>query len=125
MRGIFFLAVLASIWGMWALRSVDLFGLDAVIRHQNAEPSAAKPFTVKGPYRWVRHPLYLLTLVFFWSYPVITTDRLLFNILWTLWVVIGARLEERELVEDFGDDYRDYQSKVPMLLPRSIRPVYL
>ncbi|NOQ69084.1 MAG: DUF1295 domain-containing protein [Gammaproteobacteria bacterium] len=123
MRSFFFLAILGSIWGMWALRFVDLFGLDAVARHQKAESSEAKPFTLRGPYRWVRHPLYLFTIIFFWSYPVITSDRLLFNILWTIWVIVGARLEEQELVEDFGDEYREYQSKVPMLFPRSFRPV--
>jgi protein-S-isoprenylcysteine O-methyltransferase Ste14 len=124
MRGIFFLGVVGTIWGMWALRFVDLFGIDAVIRQQMGELPAAKPFTVRGPYRWVRHPLYLFTIVFFWSFPVITTDRLLFNILWTTWVFAGARLEERELVEDFGDNYRLYQLKVPMLLPRSVRPAW-
>lgn len=124
MRGFFLLAVLGTIWGMWALRFVDLFGMDAVVRKQHGEPAAAKSFTVRGPYRWVRHPLYSFTIVFFWTYPVITTDRLLFNILWTIWVIIGSHLEEHELVEDFGDDYRDYQSKVPMLLPLSIHPAW-
>jgi protein-S-isoprenylcysteine O-methyltransferase Ste14 len=42
----------------------------------------------------------------------------LFNVLWTTWVVVGARLEERDLVELYGDAYRTYQRQVPMLLPR-------
>jgi len=122
MRSFFFLAIIGTCWGMWALRSVDMFGLDAVIKNHNDEPTAVKPFSIRGPYRWVRHPLYLFTIMLFWSYPVITADRLLLNVLWTLWIVIGTVLEERELVEDFGDDYRDYQAKVPMLLPRTLRP---
>jgi protein-S-isoprenylcysteine O-methyltransferase Ste14 len=109
---------------MWALRSVDMFGMDAVIKNQKDEQPVSKPFTVRGPYRWVRHPLYLFTIMLFWSCPVITADRLLLNVLWTLWIVIGTMLEERELIDDFGDDYRDYQAKVPMLLPRTLRPVY-
>ena len=123
MRCFFFLAVIGTGWGMWALRSVDMFGLDAVIKHHKDEASAPKPFSIRGPYRWVRHPLYLFTIVIFWSCPDITADRLLFNILWTLWVIVGTKLEERELVEDFGDAYREYQSKVPMLFPRGFRPV--
>lgn len=122
MRGFFLLAVVGTCWGMWALRSVDMFGLDAVIKHQKSETSQSKPFTVRGPYRWVRHPLYLFTIVIFWSCPVITADRLWFNIIWTIWVVVGAALEERELVDDFGDSYREYSKKVPMLVPHSIRP---
>jgi protein-S-isoprenylcysteine O-methyltransferase Ste14 len=124
MRSFFFLAIVGTCWGMWALRSVDMFGLDAVIKKHKDEPVAVKPFSVRGPYRWVRHPLYLFTIMLFWSYPVITADRLLLNVLWTLWIIVGTVLEERELVEDFGDDYRDYQAKVPMLLPRTLRPVY-
>lgn len=124
MRSFFFLSLLGTCWGMWALRSVDMFGLDAVIKNQKGESSIPKPFSVRGPYRWVRHPLYLFMIVLFWSCPVISVDRLLFNILWTVWVVVGTILEERELVDDFGDAYRDYQEKVPMLLPRGFRPVY-
>ena len=124
MRSFFFLAILGTCWGMWALRSVDMFGMDAVIKNQEDEQPLSRPFIVRGPYRWVRHPLYLFTIMLFWSCPVITADRLLFNVLWTLWIVIGTMLEEGELIDVFGDDYRDYQAKVPMLLPRTLRPLY-
>lgn len=124
MRIFFFLSLLGMCWGMWALRSVDMFGLDPIIRNLRARPSVSKPFTIRGPYRWVRHPLYLFMIVLFWSCPILTTDRLLFNILWTIWVIVGTILEERDLVDDFGDAYRAYQVNVPMLLPRGIRPAY-
>jgi len=52
-----------------------------------------------------------------WSCPDMTTDRLLFNVLWTGWIVIGAFLEERDLVAEFGDTYLEYQRKVPMFIP--------
>jgi hypothetical protein len=54
---------------------------------------------------------------------VITVDRLLHNTLWTLWIVIGATLEERDLVDCFGQSYRSYQQTVPMLVPNSLRPL--
>jgi len=59
----------------------------------------------------------------FWSHPVVSADRLLFNILWTGWVIVGTVLEERDMVAHFGDAYREYQAKVPMLLPLHIRPL--
>jgi protein-S-isoprenylcysteine O-methyltransferase Ste14 len=124
MRAFYFLSILGTCWGMWALRSVDMFGLDSIIKNLRAKPSPSKPFTIQGPYRWVRHPLYLFMIVLFWSCPILTTDRLLFNIMWTVWVIIGTILEERDLADDFGDAYRDYQAKVPMLFPRGIRPAY-
>ncbi len=71
----------------------------------------------EGAYRFVRHPLYLFMILLIWSTPRFSTDQLLFNVLWTLWIVVGTRLEERDLVADFGDTYRRYQVSVPMLLP--------
>jgi methanethiol S-methyltransferase len=56
-------------------------------------------------------------LVLIWSVPEISLDRLVFNALWTAWIVIGTILEERDLVTEFGDRYRHYQKVVPMLLP--------
>ena len=123
MRAFYFLSIVGIGWGMWSLRSIDMFGLDPIIENLRAKPSASIPFTIRGPYRWIRHPLYLFMIVLFWSYPCLTADRLLFNILWTIWVVIGTILEERDLVDDFGDAYRDYQATVPMLVPRGILPV--
>jgi protein-S-isoprenylcysteine O-methyltransferase Ste14 len=61
--------------------------------------------------------MYTLTLVLLWSYPDLTLDRLLLNLLWTSWIWVGSVLEERDLVEDFGDAYRGYRRRVPMLLP--------
>lgn len=124
LRVLFFLSIFGMFWGIWALRSVDMFGLDPVLKHLRAAPIQETPFTIRGPYRWVRHPLYLFMLVLFWSCPDLTTDRLLFNMMWTLWVVGATILEERDLEDDFGDAYRDYQAKVPMLLPRRLRPSY-
>ena len=52
-----------------------------------------------------------------WSYPDLTADRLLFNVLFTGWIIVGSVLEERDLVENYGEDYRSYQRRVPMLIP--------
>ena len=124
MRIFYLLSILGMCWGMWALRSIDMFGLDPILKNLRAKPSPSGPFTIRGPYRWVRHPLYLFMIVLFWSCPLMTADRLLFNILWTIWIVIGTILEERDLVDDFGAAYRDYQKNVPMLVPHGFLPAY-
>jgi protein-S-isoprenylcysteine O-methyltransferase Ste14 len=124
MRAFYFLSLMGLGWGMWALGSIDMFGLDPILENLRAKPSPSMPFTIRGPYRWVRHPLYLFMIVLFWACPSLTADRLLFNILWTIWVVIGTILEERDLVDDFGDAYRDYQANVPMLVPHGFNPAY-
>jgi protein-S-isoprenylcysteine O-methyltransferase Ste14 len=56
-------------------------------------------------------------LVLIWATPFMSTDRLLFNVLWTIWLVLGSYFEEGDLVAQYGDGYRRYQDAVPMLLP--------
>jgi protein-S-isoprenylcysteine O-methyltransferase Ste14 len=65
----------------------------------------------------VRHPQYFLTLVILWAYPDLTADRLLLDGMFTAWIVLGTMLEERDLIEDFGEDYIEYRQHVPMLIP--------
>jgi protein-S-isoprenylcysteine O-methyltransferase Ste14 len=104
-------------WGILALRGFDPFGtlpLRAALRG-TAMPSSA--LLVRGPYRYVRHPLYLFVLILIWATPRLSTDQLLFNLLWTFWIVVGTKLEERDLLIDFGQTYRQYQDSVPMLIP--------
>ena len=125
LRGFFVLSILGMVWGLLALRSVDMFGLSPILKRSNAKPSHVNQLTIRGPYRWVRHPLYLFMIILFWSAPVLTMDRLLFNALWTIWVVSATVLEERDLVADFGAAYRDYQLTVPMLVPKGFRPAYI
>ena len=119
-RTLFFLAVGGIIWGALALKGFDSLGLKPI--RDQVPDDARKPatLTVRGPYRWVRHPLYLFILLMIWSYPVLTVDRALFNVLWTLWIFAGSALEERDLVAEFGDRYREYQRNVPMLIPGRI-----
>jgi protein-S-isoprenylcysteine O-methyltransferase Ste14 len=74
-------------------------------------------FSATGPYLYVRHPIYFFTLILIWATPVMTVDRTLFNLLWTLWIIYGCFLEEKDLLMDFGEAYKQYQEKTPMLIP--------
>ena len=104
-------------WGAIALRGFDPCGVGPIRAHLRGHRLPDMPFVVRGPYRWVRHPLYCGIAVLFWTNPDITPDRLLFNVLWTAWIWIGLTLEETDLVNDFGDAYRRYQREVPALIP--------
>jgi protein-S-isoprenylcysteine O-methyltransferase Ste14 len=111
-------AVVVFVRSAYVLGSLfDPLGLMPIKRHLRGIADQRSAFVVKGPYRWVRHPLYSCILVLFWSTPDLTADRLLFNVLWTAWICVATVLEEADLVADFGDAYRDYRRKVPMLIP--------
>jgi protein-S-isoprenylcysteine O-methyltransferase Ste14 len=116
-RAISVLAIIGFSWGVRALGNFDTFGLVPIKVHLRGKQLRPPNFALRGPYLWIRHPLYFFMIVLIWSAPDVSSDRLVFNILWTLWMVVGSHLEERDLVADFGERYRDYQKTVPMLLP--------
>ncbi len=110
-------AITGFIWGVRALGEFDPFGTLPLKAALGGVRPPSLPLAARGPYRYVRHPLYLFMLVLIWSTPRLSTDQLLFNVLWTAWIVLGTRLEERDLLREFGQTYRQYQLSVPMLLP--------
>jgi protein-S-isoprenylcysteine O-methyltransferase Ste14 len=116
-RAISVLAIIGFSWGVRALRNFDTFGLVPIKVHLRGTQFRPSNFVVRGPYLWIRHPLYFFMIILIWSAPDVTSDRLLFNILWTLWIIVGSYLEEGDLVAEFGKKYRDYQKTVPMLFP--------
>jgi methanethiol S-methyltransferase len=116
-HGLSVAAIGLFVWGMHTLRSFDPLGLGPVAGHLRAKPPKPCAFVVRGAYRFVRHPLYLAVIVLIWMCPDITADRMLFNLLWTAWIVVGTVLEEADLVTELGEPYRQYRRTVPMLIP--------
>ena len=72
---------------------------------------------VRGLYHIVRHPLMLGFLIAFWATPVMTAGHLLFAAIMTGYILIALRYEERDLLDELGQQYAAYCQKVPMLNP--------
>ncbi len=119
-------ALLASLggflWGVRSLGAFDALGIQPVLNQIGRRQVHVMPLAVRGAYRWVRHPLYTSSLLLIWSQPDLTYDRILFNVTWTIWIIVGTLLEERDLLANFGEAYAVYQRKVPMLIPWRIPP---
>jgi protein-S-isoprenylcysteine O-methyltransferase Ste14 len=81
------------------------------------QTSSEPTLVVTGLYRWVRHPLYTLGLIFLWLTPVMTTSLLVFNLGMSVYIYVGSYFEERRLRDEFGQAYADYQRRVPRLVP--------
>jgi protein-S-isoprenylcysteine O-methyltransferase Ste14 len=95
----------------------DLFGLRQVWYYLLDKPLPALRFVTPGPYRLVRHPLYVGWFFAFWMTPVMTAAHLLFALATTAYILLAIRFEERDLVREHGDLYREYQRSVPMVVP--------
>ena len=120
-RTVFFLAIVNVIWAL-STGFFVLYRLQPNLDDLRGVESRVAPLITRGPYRWIRHPLYLSALLLLWSYPDFSLDRLLLNLLFTAWVIAGTLLEERKLVATYGEAYRNYQSNVPMMIPWRISP---
>jgi len=99
------------------LNHFELFGLHQVATNLTGRSMPAAKFRTPAYYRVVRHPIYLGFVVAFWAAPTMTVGHLLFATTTTVYVILAIQLEERDLVELFGDDYRNYKERVSMLVP--------
>jgi protein-S-isoprenylcysteine O-methyltransferase Ste14 len=70
-----------------------------------------------GLYRYMRHPLYTFSLIFLWLSPTMSRNTLLLYTAFTLYMLIGARFEERKLEKTFGDAYSAYRARTSFFIP--------
>ncbi len=95
----------------------ELFGLHQVFNNMMGRKTPEVRFKTPGFYKAVRHPIYLGFIIAFWAAPVMTIGHLLFSVVTTAYIMVGIALEERDLIAQFGDDYRRYRARVSMLVP--------
>jgi protein-S-isoprenylcysteine O-methyltransferase Ste14 len=115
-------ALFAFGWGLvlvstFLINHFDLFGLRQVWLAFRARPYTPLQFGTPGPYRLVRHPLYVGWFFAFWATPRMALAHLLFAIATTAYILIAIQFEERDLVREHGESYERYRRSVPMLVP--------
>ncbi len=96
----------------------DLFGLRHAWLYFRGRPYTPLGFVTPGPYRLVRHPLYVGWLLAFWSTPTMSVAHFVFAAGMTAYILIAIVYEERDLVQYHGTRYEEYRQRVGMLIPR-------
>ncbi len=121
------------LWGLFAvgwltvplvtllINHFDLFGTRQVLLFWRNQQYTHLPFRTPSLYGYVRHPLYLGFVLAFWATPTMTVGHLLLAASLTLYMVVAAYVEERDLVAHFGRQYVHYQQNVRMFVPRLTR----
>jgi protein-S-isoprenylcysteine O-methyltransferase Ste14 len=104
-----------GVFWVWALHHLGKNLTDTVVtRRQHS-------LVTSGPYRWVRHPFYVGLVLILFGVSVATANWLILALAALLWfgfLLPRTRIEERNLIERFGDDYREYTGRVGRFWPR-------
>jgi methanethiol S-methyltransferase len=106
-----FVHAMVQLSGLWlivlSVRAIDALELAGIRR-----PGLVGALQSEGPYRLVRHPLYLGWMLIVFGAAHMTGDRLAFAVITSLYLVIAIPWEERSLERTFGDAYRRYKGEV-------------
>ena len=116
---LFWVLILSGVSFLRVQGFLSFFGFSQLFLNERDINRAEGPpsLSVKGAYGVVRHPLYAFTLAAVVLTPYLSLDRLWIFVLSCLYLSIGVPIEEQKLVRIFGDDYRQYQRRVPAVFP--------
>jgi len=120
MYGLFAVGLLTVLVTTFLINHFDLFGLRQGWLYFRNRPYTNLHFVTPGPYKIVRHPLYVGWLLTFWATPDMTAAHAFFALLTTAYILVAIQLEERDLANAYPD-YERYRQQVPMLIPRTAR----
>jgi len=90
----------------------ELFGLRQAYLHYRGIPHTPVRFINKWMYSYSRHPMMLGVLVGMWAVADMSITHFLLSLFMSGYIVIGVLFEERELIHEFGDTYREYRREI-------------
>ena len=118
LTGVFFLGWLIVFLSTFMINHFQLFGLKQIFDNLKNRQTDDPKFQVNYLYKFIRHPIMLGFIIAFWATPLMTVGHLMFAITTTLYILIAVKFwEEKDLRDSIGEEYEEYQKKVPMIVP--------
>ena len=114
---LFFLGWTILFISTFLINHFDLFGLRQTYLELMKKTYKPLDFKITAFYKFVRHPLYFGIVLGLWATPLMTMTHLVFAVLLTTYIIIGIMFEEKDLMKAFGEHYRSYKKRTPMLIP--------
>lgn len=108
-------AVAGFLWSMKIYDSGEFLGVRQ-LREAASDPDRPAPLRLSWAHRLVRHPWYFFGLVILWTREM-NAALLVTAVMLTLYIAIGSRREEDDLIARYGEQYREYRRRVPALIP--------
>lgn len=105
-----------TLFSTFLIDHFDLFGLKQAYYYGKKKTFAYK-FVTPVLYKLVRHPIYLGWFMIHWFNPYLSAGQLMMALVFTVYIYVAISYEEKDLVDAFGDEYRQYQKSTPKLLP--------
>ncbi len=105
------------IYSTFLIDHFDLTGLRQTWNFFRQEQSESIDFRTPTLYRLVRHPMMVGFVLLFWANPTMTLDMVVLAVAVTVYILIGLRFEEQDLLRWYGEQYRAYRRRTPMLIP--------
>ena len=118
MYTLFFAGWAMLLLATFLINHFDLFGLRQVWLNMVKKPYTKLVFKERAFYKSVRHPIYSGLLLGFWCTPNMTASHLFLTGLWTVYIFYAIGLEERDLINQWGDKYKEYMSRTGKVFPK-------
>lgn len=117
LTGLYFTGWAITVFATFLINHFHLFGLQQAWHMIAKTQSKTATFRTPLLYKLVRHPMMTGMIISLWAAPVMTMSRLVINLAFTAYILIGIFYEEKTLVADLGEQYEAYRETTPSLIP--------